>query len=169
MMLRFKGKKGMSIVELMIACLIIVTTLLTMVSVFALFYRMAVKSRNRIYAEATARSMMERFADHHYGDPEPFMWTEDETLLFYSEQPPSVLVNQSSKAKPSAVTFKKKIAYLNGSFVGKTDNCYDRMTVTITWSEASPEKITSGKEGSYTSITFTTEARRSTPDQLVNP
>lgn len=153
--------------ELCIAAFVIVVGLMTMIGAYSLFYRMAVKSRSRIYAELVAKNMMERISCHHYGDPMPLKWTEDEVLRYYSEANPGRVTGTSQEVNPNVVTFKKEIKFENGSFIGKTHHNYDIVTVTITWSEASPEKPEEGEKGGYSSLVFTTEVRRTTPDQAV--
>ena len=160
---------GFSIIELVIASFVLAVGLLALVSLYSSFYTLSVKSRNRVYAEIIAKSTMERIREHDYGEPEPPSWNENVTLRFFSEVDASSAVKGGSGPGANLAVFKKKVEYQNGSFVGKTDDNYDAVTVTLTWEEAAPQKVRPNpldkKVEGYTQIKFTTEVRRTIPDQ----
>ncbi len=171
--LSFPGRRerGVLLVELMVAMCIIVIGILAMLGSFALFATLSAKTGNRVYAEILAKSMMDRIRAHRYGDPEPYNWSTGETLKILPDVTMSEALakKRSGKQKSSVtyLTFNKKVEYENGSFIGKTTDNYDVITITIGWSEKDPghqfEK--KGEKKAESRLRVVTEVRRNIPDQ----
>lgn len=141
-----------------------------MMGSFALFATLSAKTGNRMYAELMTRSMMDRIRTHYYGDPEPFNWNSPETLLLL----PDVEMSKALKgrkgshqdSKVNTITFYKHVEYENGSFIGKTQDNYDVITITIRWSEKSPSRQYQLEGGpAQSGLKVVTEVRRNIPDQ----
>jgi hypothetical protein len=159
-----KNRKGISIIELVIACLVIVIGILTLVSCYGLFTAFSAKSRNRIYAEFQAKSMMDRIRAHTYGDPEPYNWNGTTTVTLISELP---VYEVLSGKHVSTCDFQRTITYDNGSFVGKGTKNYDIVTITIRWMEKKPggQYASSGGGSQYTTLKAVVEVRNPIADQ----
>ncbi|MCE1246983.1 MAG: hypothetical protein LWY06_10095 [Firmicutes bacterium] len=158
------NSKGISIIELVIACLVIVTGILTLVSCYGLFTAFSAKSRNRVYAEIMAKSMIDRIRAHTYGDPEPFNWNGNTTITLVSEVPVAKALAAKSVTYEN---FEQSVAYANGSFVGKAKGNYDTVTVTIRWMERKAGGQYAGQGGNpqYTTLKAVVEVRNSIADQ----
>lgn len=120
-----KGSRGASIIEALIAVTVVFGGFLVVATLMAASLRLSVQSRNRTYAYLVAESTVEMLNTHRYGEPQPDFWTEPEYSRVIVEGAPQVQVTE----------FKKKFSYKNGSFIGKSDEDYDRVTVEITWTE----------------------------------
>ena len=156
--------------ELMVAMSIIVIGLLTMLGSFALFTTLSAKTGNRVYAEMMAKSMMDRIRAHHYGDPEPYNWNAAETLRILPDIEMNEALKQKRKKKQTSrvshISFNRHIEYKNGSFVGKTQNNYDVITITIGWQERSPgRQYENPGDLQKSRVRVVTEVRRNVPDQ----
>ena len=119
---------------MVIACALIVFGLVVFFSVFSTSAKHSNQTRNSTVAHLLATNLMEEFEAHPYGAPEPQGWTSEEDI------PAEIWI----KGKKQAMKFHKKIAYANGSFIGKTDDDSDLVTVTITWRENVGSKKTDG-------------------------
>ncbi len=160
-------QKGVFLIELIVAMLVIVTGLIMILNLVGSMAVMSVKSRNRIYAEILARSMTDRIKTHEYGAPEPVNWTEDEIVKVIPETDAGNALKGSGDRAAIEAAFKKKVEYDNGSFVGKSDKNFDTVTVTISWQEAKPGRQLRGegdKEDS-SQLRFDLEVRKIVPDQ----
>lgn len=164
-----RREKGVLLVELMVAMCIIVIGILALLGSFALFATLSAKTGNRMYAEMTAKAMMDRIRAHRYGDPEPFNWNSPSTLKVLNDiEINEVLKNRKSgnqKVKVSNFSFNKSVEYKNGSFVGKTNDNYDEITLTITWNERSAPVKTGKGNQKVNRLILVTEVRRNIPDQ----
>ena len=157
-----RREKGVLLVELMVAVLIIVLGIMAMVSSFAIFATMSAKTRNRVYAEVLAKSMIDRIREHEFGEPEPYNWNSSETVSILPDIPMHEALGRGKGTKVSRITFKKEVEYKNGSFVGKTDGNYDVITITISWEEKNPARVDK-KPGSKVKLVI--EACKNIPDQ----
>lgn len=163
------GSKGVLMVELIIACLIIAVAILTLISTYSLVAAMAAKSRNQIKADMIVKSMIDRIRAHRYGDPEPYNWKGQEIIRIIPEVPVSEALKVS---KVSMFTFKRDIDYENKSFIGKGSQDYDIITITVSWAESHPgmqdrssKGKGKGKKEAVSAIKAVMEVRRPVPDQ----
>jgi Tfp pilus assembly protein PilV len=122
-------RKGFSLIELIIACGLIAFGLIVFFSVFSTSTKHSNQTRNSTVAHLLATNMIEEFEAHTYGAPEPLNWTSEVDL------PAEIWI----QGKKQQMIFHKTIEYANGSFVGKTQDNSDLVTVTITWREAAGE------------------------------
>ena len=166
---KMNKQKGVFLIELIIAMVVIVTGLIMILNIVGSMSALAAKTRNRVYAEIMARSMLDRIRAHHYGDPEPEVWKNEEILKIIPDIPPKDAVNLSGRPVQGAISFKRDIKYENGSFVGKGSDNYDIVTVTITWHEARAGKKLQGAgvKSNTSQLTFDVEVRRVVPDQEI--
>jgi len=156
--------KGVLMIELIIACLLIVTAILTLISTFSLVSALSAKTRDQIHADLMIKSMIDRIRVHRYGDPEPYNWNDSETIRII----PEIRITEAqSIQKVSTFIFKREVEYENKSFIGKGNKDYDRITITISWAESHPGKqdVGKGKKGEVSRIQAVMEVRRPVPDQ----
>ena len=73
-------KRGFSLIELIIACVLVVFGLLVFFSVFATSTKHSTQTRNSTVAQLLAMNMLEEFEAHSYGAPAPRGWSDDEDL-----------------------------------------------------------------------------------------
>lgn len=118
-------RRGFSVVEVMIAALLIVFGFFTFFSVFSTGSHHATQTRNRAVANLMAQSIMEEFKAHNYGDPAPASWSEEE------ERPFRMVIGD----REAVFKFHKSITFANGSFVGNSNDNQDLATIVITWKE----------------------------------
>ncbi len=118
-------RSAFSLVELVIACALILFGLLVFFSVFSSNSKHSTQSRNRTVAHLLATNLIEEVEAHSYGAPQPRSWS-DETEL------PAELWIQG---KPQQLKFQKKVEFENGSFVGQTADNSDLVRITISWRE----------------------------------
>ncbi len=114
---------GFTMTEVLVSMFIIFTGFFVLISVFKLSTLHATQSRHQVLAELVADSMIEEITAHDYGDPDPPSWTEPQEML-------SVF-----QGKKLYIKFEKIIEYKNGSFIGKTDDNTDEITIRIRWVE----------------------------------
>jgi len=145
-----RWKNGFSIIEAIIAIMIILGAFLVVISLAAASLRYSTQSRNRIYAQMVAESMLEKIRAHNYGDPEPDFWKMTEISRVTTE----------GTDRPSVTEFKKTITYKNGSFIGNSDENFDIITIVISWEEGTGEQ---GQHRSH-NLTIQTEVRRNAPN-----
>lgn len=122
--------KGMSIIELVIALVIITCGILTAISVLAASLRFSTQSRQQVYAYLVAESMLEKIKAHKYGEPAPKSWKEP---VYYK-------ISVEGKSEPMLAEFKRDYNFTavgaNGSFVDSTKpQTEDIVTIIVTWVE----------------------------------
>ena len=117
------GKKGFSLIEILIALAVSAVALVAFLTVFAGNSDQALGSRNRSVAIIIAEGLMDDIDTHVYGNPAPRRWSESE------EKPVDVWVN----GRKQQLLFHKQISYENGSFVGQSSERSDLVTITVTW------------------------------------
>lgn len=119
-------RRGLSLMEAVLAIAILLIAFLVFMSVFSSSSRTQIQTRNRTAAILLANSLMDEFEAHPYGSPEPKWWSSP------VDQPVKVWVH----GKPVQMDFHKKLEYENGSFVGKAEGDTDVVKITISWREA---------------------------------
>ncbi|HXE73498.1 MAG TPA: prepilin-type N-terminal cleavage/methylation domain-containing protein [Candidatus Nitrosotenuis sp.] len=122
-------RRGFTIIEILITMLVLAACFVALFMVFSGGARQAVASRNRTVAMLWAQSLLEEIRAHPYGTPEPASWKV--------EQPAPVRV--WVEGRPQDMTFTQKITYANASFIGKSSQDTDEITLTISWREASAQ------------------------------
>jgi len=125
-----KRIRGMSIIELVIAVVIITCGVLTALSVLAASLRFSTQSRQQVYAYLVAESMLEKIKAHKYGEPAPKSWNEP---VYYK-------ISIEGKSEPMLAEFKRSYNFTapgaNGSFVDSTKlQTGDIVTIVVTWVE----------------------------------
>ncbi|MCD4785654.1 MAG: hypothetical protein K8T10_17670 [Candidatus Eremiobacteraeota bacterium] len=125
-----KRIKGMSIIEVIIALVVITCGILTALTVIAASLRFSTQSRQQVYAYLVAESMLEKIKAHKYGEPAPKSWKEPE---YYK-------ISIEGKAEPMLAEFKRDYNFTaagaNGSFVDSTmPQTEDIVTIVVTWVE----------------------------------
>jgi hypothetical protein len=122
-----KRRRGLSLVESILALCIVLMAFLVFMSVFSSSSRATVQSRNRTGAILLANTLIDEFEAHPYGAPAPKWWTSTQ------DQPLAVWV----EGKQPLMAYHKKLEYeKGGSFVGNGNGDDDVVVVTISWQEA---------------------------------
>lgn len=124
-MLRTCKNRAFSLAEVIVACGVMVFGVFVFFSVFSTSSHHATQTQNRTIAHLMAESYMEEFKAHPYGEQIPKHWEEKE------ENPVTMVI----KERPKTLTFHKSIEFKNGSFVGKSSENTDLVTLIITWEE----------------------------------
>ena len=119
------NRRAYSLMEVIIASVLICTSFLILFSVFSSSSSLAVQSRNRSVALILAQSWMEEIRAHPYGAPPPEHWADE------IETPVVAWV----EGNPQDMNFWKTISYSNGSFIGNSTLDYDEVTVVFEWEE----------------------------------
>lgn len=149
-----KKSRGFSIIEALIALIIIMSGFLVVISVVAMSMKLSTQSRDRAYAYTVCTNLLEKIKKHRYGDPKPASWETKE----YTKSAEEILLYKD--ANVLTTEFEKKVDSANGSFFGAVGDS-DTITITITWYEGT------GVGGSRVKKEYKvkTEVRRSTPDE----
>lgn len=121
----FSKLRGFSLIEIMIAMALMMFGFFTFFSVFSSGSHHAKQTRNRAVAMVLAESYMDEFKAHTYGDPAPKLWDEPE------DKPIRLVVG----GREQQFKYHKTIQYKNGSFVGKSKEDFDLVTMVISWRE----------------------------------
>lgn len=126
--------RGFSLVEIMIALLLVAFGFFTFFSVFSTSSQHSIQTRNRAVANLLAQSYLEEFKAHSYGAPAPPSWSEAE------DKPLRLIV----RGRETQFKFHKAITYKNGSFVGTSDENNDVVKIVITWRELAGDRQAGG-------------------------
>lgn len=119
------SRRAFTLIEIAIACGLLVFGALTFLNVFSSSASFSAQSRNRTVATILAQNLLEEIEAHPYGAPAPLSWGET------TETPTELWLG----GRRQQMKFHKRFEYANGSFVGATDDNEDLVTVTITWRE----------------------------------
>lgn len=133
-----KHRRGLSIIEIVVALCVAIFALFTLIRVFSVNYKYSTMSRNRTVATMIAHSLMDEVEAHPYGTPPPPSWSIPE------ERPVGVWI----EGRPQDMTCHKKIEY-HGGFVGATPDTTDTVTITLTWREGVGEDEVPGSEDDH--------------------
>ncbi|MGE0491547.1 MAG: hypothetical protein AB7S38_20215 [Vulcanimicrobiota bacterium] len=118
-------RRGFSVVEIVIALILMTLGFFTFFSVFSSSARQSAQSRMRTLAARVAINYLEEFEAHPYGEPAPKNWSEETDT-------PAVLF---IKGRQQQMILHKKIEFQNGSFIGNAADNNDIVTLTLTWRE----------------------------------
>ena len=118
-------RRGLGLVELLVAMALVVTAVLTLITVFSRGSRHAVMSRNRTVGILVCHSTMDELKAHNFGKPAPQSWDE----------PKQAPVTIYLEGRPQLMEFKRTISFSTGSFVGKTSGNTDEVTIKVEWDE----------------------------------
>lgn len=130
-------KRGISLIEILIAAGVAALSFGVFLSVFSKSYEAAELTRDQNIATIMARSWVAEIDAHPYGARPPASWGDARGV---DERPATVRV----AGHDLDVVFHRVISYENKSFIGDDDgtNKADAVTITITWSEKSgPKKL----------------------------
>ena len=119
------SRRGLGLVELLVAMALVVTAVLTLITVFSRSSRHAVMSRNRTVGILVCHSTMDEMKAHMFGKPAPASWDE----------PKQAPVTIYLEGRPQLMEFKRTISYSTGSFVGKAAGNTDEVTIKVEWDE----------------------------------
>ncbi|MCE1246515.1 MAG: hypothetical protein LWY06_07725 [Firmicutes bacterium] len=147
------GIKGFSIIETLIAIMVILSGFLVVISVLAMSLRLAAQSRDRTYAYNIANNLLEKIRIHKYGFGKPATWEKKETVITAEE------IALESTATPTVTEFEKTVTASNGSFFGASSGNTDTITITITWYEGTGI----GSARTKKEFIVKTEVRRNAP------
>lgn len=138
-------QRGISIMELLLALVILLIAVPTIYTTIATSYRHSVVNRNRVAANLIARSFFEEVSAHHFGRPAPKSWPVPTIGALPTSSPndwqalgaPAVeelmvfVENRQQQMK-----FLRQLALKNGSLIGKdASKGWDQVTLKITWKE----------------------------------
>ena len=129
--------RGMALIEVVIASAILFGVLMSFLSVFESSYASNQQTRDRMVATILAQSFLEEVEAHPYGYGPPPNWGSD-----VQDRPARIWI----EGRQVDMSFSKTFSYLNGSFVGKTKDDTDVVTITITWRETGRADMVAGSE-----------------------
>lgn len=152
--MKVNGNKGFSIVETLIAIMVILSGFLVVISVLAMSLRLAAQSRDRTYAYNIANNLLEKIRTHRYGYAKPATWEQKETVISAEE------ISLEKTTAPTVTEFEKSVTASNGSFFGTVTGNSDTITITITWYEGTGI----GSARTKKEFKVKTEVRRNAPD-----
>lgn len=115
--------RGLGIVELLVACALMVTAVFTLITVFSRSSRYAVMSRNRTVAILVCHSTMDEIKAHKFGTPAPKSWSE-----------PISPVTIYADGRPQAMDFKRTITP-GDAFIGKAAGNAAEVSIKVEWDE----------------------------------
>lgn len=118
-------RRGLSLVEIIIALAIAMFGFMTLITVFRANYKSSNQSRNRTVACGIMQTLMDEIEAHPYGLPAPPSWSTVE------ETPAQLWI----EGRPQEMIYHKKIEFQNGGFVGTSANQTDMVTITLSWRE----------------------------------
>lgn len=119
------SRRGLGLVELLVALALVVTAVFTLITVFTRGSRHAVMSRNRTVGILVCHSTMDEMKAHLFGQPAPKSWDE----------PKQAPVTIYLEGRPQAMEFTRTISFSTGAFVGKSAGNTDEVTIKVEWSE----------------------------------
>ena len=120
-------KRGIGIIESIMAIFIVLMAFLVFMSVFSSASRATIQSRDRTAAILLANSLMDEMEAHPYGAPAPKSWS------LQVDRPVGVWV----EGRKTTMDYHKRVEFENGSFIGSVAGDSDVATITISWREAS--------------------------------
>lgn len=150
-------RRGLSIMEAVLAFFLIAVALVTLYSTFAGSYRHSVMTRNRIAAGFLSTSFYEEVEAHPYGRPKPRSWPDP---AIGPPKPTAPAKGWAKEGYPSVQSlptyvedrvvdsyYHRQLSLANGSFIGKgAGENWDEITVTITWEEVGDGKNPGGQK-----------------------
>lgn len=122
------GRRGFSLIELLIASVVAAIALGAFLTVLRSGYQHSAQTRYRTVATILAQTLVEDVIAHPYGELPPPRWQEST-----AETPTQIWI----QGRPMQMAFKKQFSYRNSSFIDQSvDQDWDVVTIQITWSEA---------------------------------
>ena len=116
--------KGFTILEVLITIFIITSGFMILYTVFSMQIRHSLQSRSMISAEIIADSTIEEIKAHPYGEPIPKEWKEP------------VFTHAYIHGRKITTEYKKDFNFENKSFIGEEEGDSDKVTIEITWTDA---------------------------------
>ena len=125
---RIRGSQGFTIIEVVVAAAVLVVGVLVILSSFSVNLRQSTQTRERLQADLVLENLVEEVLAHPYGEQAPEAWNQGQKSFQFvvegrSQQ--SNFVQQVSQAKDG-----------NGSFFGKAAGDVDKVTLSVSWTEA---------------------------------
>lgn len=132
------SKRGFTVTEAVVAVLVLATVLLAYYSLTQTTVRSVAQTRNYALATVAAENAIEEILAHPYGQPLPEKgWSFD----------PKVIIGGRASSTPFAVSVETDLkGGGNGSFLGKSQEDYDFLTVTVSWREPEPSGVGSREQ-----------------------
>jgi Tfp pilus assembly protein PilV len=118
-------RRGLSLVEVIVAIGIAMFGFVTLITVFRANYKQSNQSRNRTVACSIMQSWMDEIEAHPYGLAAPPSWSTVE------ETPAKLWI----EGRPQEMIYHKTITFENGGFVGTGASNTDMVTIKLTWRE----------------------------------
>lgn len=150
------NKRGVGIIEVVLAFMIIAVALVALYGTFMNSYKLSVMTRNQIAAHFLATSFFEEVEGHNYGDPAPAAWPVP-TVGDPPATPPPPPSNWEGAGWPGtqslpvyvegriqASNYHRQLSLRNGSLVGKSTDNWDEVCLIITWKEGGSETNPTG-------------------------
>lgn len=123
------NQRGVSLIEAILACLIVVMGFLSFLSAYSNSLRHSVQSRNHQMALILAENLTEETQDHFYGQPRPERWEDGvwSPLIITAGDPVKTDLHYKVETDPERG---------NGSFFkADQDDRYDVIRITVSWKE----------------------------------
>lgn len=122
------GFRGFTIIEVIVASMVLVVGVLVILSSFSVNLRQSTQTRERLQADLVLENLVEEVLAHPYGEQAPEAWNKGQkSFEFIVEGLPqkAEFVQQVSPAKEG-----------NGSFFGQAEGDVDKVTLSVSWTEA---------------------------------
>ena len=123
-------RRGLSLVEAVVAVMVLATGGLAYLSVARTSTRAASQSRNYAMASLVAQNVIEEIGAHIYGQPRPNDWLEFSPLVIIEGRESRLKFEVSVESDPEAGG--------NGSFFGDARGDVDILLVKVAWVEPKP-------------------------------
>lgn len=123
------NQRGVSLIEAILACLVVVMGFLAFLSAYSNSLRHSVQSRNHQMALLLAENLLEEIQDHFYGQPRPDRWEDGvwSPLIITAGDPVQTDLHYKVETDPDDG---------NGSFFkADLDDRFDVLRLTVTWHE----------------------------------
>jgi Tfp pilus assembly protein PilX len=123
------SQRGFSLIEVILACLVIVMGFLAFLSSYSTSLRHSVQSRDHQMALILAENLLEEVQDHFYGQPRPARWQNGtwSPLIITASDPVKTDLHYDVETDPEDG---------NGSFFeASLENRYDVLRITVKWQE----------------------------------
>lgn len=125
---RTAGSQGFTIIEVVVAAAVLVVGILVILSSFSVNLRQSIQTRERLQADLVLENLVEEVLAHPYGEQSPEAWNQGQKSFEFIVE-----------GRPQQTNFVQKVTQAkdgNGSFFGQAAGDVDKVTLSVSWTEA---------------------------------
>ena len=142
-----KKKRGISLIEAMIACFVLAVGLMSFLGVASSSLKEATRLRDEILADETLMNTMEEIHGTHFGDKNRW-WKQGAALTGAPDKAPdsdvvNLKVALEGRSVQTSYVRRVEVATKNGgtgAFFGQAKGDYDVLKVSVYWHETTGDK-----------------------------